>query len=140
MLNKVILMGRLTVQPELRHTESGISFLSFSIAVDRSYTDRDGNRATDFFNCKAWRNTAEFIAKYFSKGQMIVVDGSLENHKYVDKEGNNRQFTDVKVQEVFFASKKSDNQNSDAYPASINADGAEFSDMEDGDEDGDLPF
>ena len=86
MLNKVILMGRLTADPELRQTPSGVSSCRFSVAVNRNYTSKEtGERQTDFINVVAWRNTAEFVSRYFSKGKMIIVEGSLRNNNYTDQ-------------------------------------------------------
>ena len=106
MLNTVNLMGRFTKAPELRHTTSGVSVTAFTLAVDRDYAPKDGERETDFIECVAWRNTAEFVCKYFNKGSMAVVSGSLEVRKWTDKEGNNRRATEVKVENIYFGSSK----------------------------------
>ena len=90
MLNSVVLIGRLTADPEHKQTPSGISVTSFSIAVDRNYNGKDGNRQTDFINIVAWRNTADFICRHFSKGQMIAVEGSVQTRSYEDKNRNRR--------------------------------------------------
>ena len=91
MLNIAVIMGRLTAAPELRTTPNGVSVTSFSVAVDRSYSSRSGGeRQTDFINVVAWRGTAEFICKYFQKGQMIAIDGSIQTRNYEDKQGNKR--------------------------------------------------
>lgn len=105
MLNHITLMGRLTRAPELRRTQSGTAVTSFSLAVDRR-ADRDGNRQTDFFDFVAWRGTAEFINKNFSKGQMAVVEGSLHNRDWEDKNGNKRRSNEILVENIFFASPK----------------------------------
>ncbi|MDE5917817.1 MAG: single-stranded DNA-binding protein, partial [Oscillospiraceae bacterium] len=98
MLNKVILMGRLTADPELRQTPSGISSCRFSIAIDRSYKSRDtGERQTDFINIVTWRQTAEFVSRYFSKGRMIIVEGSLRNNNYTDSNGVKHYSMDVQA-------------------------------------------
>lgn len=106
MLNRAILMGRLTANPELRQTSNGISVLSFSIAIDRSFSNQNGERQTDFINCVAWRQTAEFISKYFGKGKMIAVDGSIQTRKYVDSNGNNRTAFEVVAERVSFCGSK----------------------------------
>ena len=90
MINNVTLMGRLTAAPELKQTQSGVPVLSFCIAVDRNFQPKDGEKQADFINLVAWRNTAEFIARYFRKGDMIAVTGEIQTRKYQDKDGNNR--------------------------------------------------
>ena len=108
MLNKVILMGRLTKEPELRHTQSNIPVASFTLAVDRGYKrDNDAGNA-DFINIVAWRGTAEFVSKWFSKGQLVAVSGKLQVRNYKDRDGNNRTATEVVADEAFFAEKKGD--------------------------------
>lgn len=104
MLNKVILMGRLTRDPELRHTQSDIPVTSFTLAVDRGLKD---GQNTDFINIVAWRNTAEFVAKWFAKGQLVAVSGKLQVRTYKDGDGNTRTATEVVADEVFFAERKS---------------------------------
>lgn len=99
MLNKVILQGRLTAEPELKATQTGVSVCSFTLAVDRSY----GDKQTDFINCVAWRNTAEFICKYFGKGKMMVAVGELQVRQYKAQDGSKRYATEVIVNEVNFA-------------------------------------
>lgn len=97
MLNKVIIMGRLTADPELRQTPSGISTCRFSVAVDRGYKSKDtGERQTDFIRVTAWRQTAEFVSRYFSKGKMIIVEGSLRNNDYTDANGVKHYSMDVR--------------------------------------------
>ncbi len=112
MLNKVILMGRLTTNPELKKTPAGVSVTSLSLAVERSYKDKNGDKATDFITVIAWRNTAEFICKYFAKGYMIAVCGELQTRKYQAKDGTNRYVTEVVANEVSFTGEKHDNQGS----------------------------
>lgn len=107
MLNKVILMGRLTREPELRHTAAGIPVASFALAVERDYKSGD-ERETDFINITAWRGTAEFVSKWFSKGQLVAVSGRLQVRSYKDRDGNSRTATEVVADEVFFAEKKRD--------------------------------
>ncbi len=107
MLNKVILMGRLTRDPELRHTQSDVPVASFSLAVDRGYSRRDDSQQNvDFINIVAWRNTAEFVSKWFSKGQLVAVSGRLQVRSYTDRDGNSRTATEVVADECFFAESK----------------------------------
>lgn len=106
MLNRAILMGRLTADPEHKQTPSGISVTSFSIAVDRNFSSKDGTRATDFINIVAWRQTADFICKYFSKGRMIAIEGSIQTRNYEDKQGNKRTAFEVVADQAFFADSK----------------------------------
>lgn len=105
MLNKVILMGRLTGDPELKTTPSGASVTSFSLAVERDYKSGD-ERKTDFITVVAWRNTAEFICRYFQKGRLMAVEGRIETRKYTDKQGNNRTAFEVVADKVFFCGDK----------------------------------
>ena len=137
MLNVVVIMGRLTATPELRTTNSGISVTSFSVAVNRNYS-KDGNNQTDFINCVAWRNNAEFITKYFGKGQMIAIRGSLQQSSYTDKDGNNRTAFEVVANNVQFVESKRDSSSDDGASFS-NADVNDFAEM-DADMDSDLPF
>ena len=106
MLNKVIAMGRLAADVELKSTGSGVSVCSFSIACDRDFKAQDGTRETDWLDCVAWRGTAEFISKYFSKGRMIVVDGRLQTRTYEDKQGNKRKATELVVENAYFGDSK----------------------------------
>lgn len=108
-MNTICLMGRLTADPELKTTQNGISVTSFMLAVDRAYTPKDQERQTDFIPCVAWRGTAEFVGKYFRKGQRIALNGSLQSSKYTDKDGNNRTSFKVVADNVFFAESKQDN-------------------------------
>ncbi len=111
MLNKVILMGRLTRDPELRSTPNGVSVASFTLAVDRDFARQGEEKKTDFINIVAWRNTADFVSKYFTKGQLVAVSGKLQVRSWDDSQtGQKRYATDVVADEVFFAeSKKSGN-------------------------------
>lgn len=111
MLNHIVLMGRLVANPELRHTGNGISVVSFTIAVDRDYADKQsGQKETDFVDIVAWRNTAEFVSKYFSKGRMAVVSGRLQMRKWEDKEGHKRTSAEVLAESVYFGDSKKDDQ------------------------------
>ena len=106
-MNQIVLMGRLTRDPELRHTPSGVSVASFSLAVDRGYTPKDGGeRQTDFIDVVAWRNTAEFVSKYFVKGQMAAVTGRLQIRVWTDKDNNKRRNAEVVADNVYFTESK----------------------------------
>ena len=107
MLNHITIMGRLTRDPELRRTGSGIAVASFTVAVDRDFGGRDGGeRETDFIDCVAWRQTGEFVSKYFTKGSMIVVSGRLQIRSWTDKEGNKRRTAEVVADNVYFGESK----------------------------------
>jgi single-strand DNA-binding protein len=142
MLNKIILMGRLTKNPELRRTQSGTAVTSFTIAADRDFKGQNGEKETDFIDCVAWRNTAEFAAKYFTKGRMAIVEGRLQIRDWTDKEGNKRRSAEVVADNVYFGDSKRDDAQANA-PAcgapSAPVDG--HSDFEEiTEEDGELPF
>ncbi|MCL2002883.1 MAG: single-stranded DNA-binding protein [Oscillospiraceae bacterium] len=115
MLNKIILMGRLTREPELRTTQSGISVTTFSLAVERDF-QRGEERQTDFIDIVAWRGTADFVHKYFRKGQLVAVTGRLQSRKWEDKEGNKRTSFEVVAEEVHFAERKQDSPSYGAPP------------------------
>ena len=135
MLNVVVIMGRLTQNPELKTTGNGISVSSFSVAVDRAYQS-NGERQTDFINCVAWRSNADFITKYFSKGQMIAIKGSLQQNNYTDKNGNKRTTYDVVVESANFCGSKEEK----AEP-NVNLADVDITDFEEiSIEDDDLPF
>lgn len=108
MLNSVCLMGRLTADPELKSTQSGVSVCSFRIAVDRTYTPKGQEKQTDFINIVTWRSTAEFVSRYFRKGQLVAVQGSIQTSQYTDRDGNKRTAFDVVADNVFFAEKKAE--------------------------------
>lgn len=108
MLNRVVLMGRITRDVELKTLSSGVTVASFTVAVDRNYTPKGQEKQTDFINCVAWRQTAEFIGKYFGKGSMIAVDGTLQTRKYQDKNGANHTATEVVVDNASFTGEKRD--------------------------------
>lgn len=120
-MNKVILMGRLTRDPEMRTTQSGKSVVRFTLAVNRRFKDSSGNYPTDFINCRAWDKTAEFVARYFRKGDMMALVGSIQTSKY-EHEGKTVYTTDINADEVYFCGSK--NQNADNY-----ADMGEFADI-----------
>ena len=117
MLNHIVVMGRLTRDPELRKTASGVSVASFSVAVDRDFSQQDGKKETDFLDVVAWRNTAEFAAKYFTKGRMAVVSGRLQIRNWEDKEGNKRRTAEILAENIYFGdSKKEDDSGSAPAP------------------------
>ena len=110
MLNHIVIMGRLTRDPELRRTGSGVAVASFSLAVDRDFAPKDGGeRETDFIDCVAWRQTGEFVSKYFAKGRMAVVSGRLQIRSWTDKDGNKRRTAEVVADNVYFGDSKRDN-------------------------------
>lgn len=133
MLNHITIMGRMVRDPELRHTQSNTPVATFTLAVDRDYQSGGSEKQTDFIDCVAWRNTAEFISKYFHKGSMAVVSGSLQLRKWTDKNDNSRVSAEVVVSNIYFAdSKKANTGNSEGdYTAPV---------MEELEEDGELPF
>ena len=111
MLNKIIIMGRLTRDPELRRTGSGTAVTSFSLACDRDFKSQSGEKETDFIEVVAWKNTAEFVSKYFSKGRMAVVEGRLQIRDWTDKAGNKRTTAEVVAENVYFADSKRSESN-----------------------------
>lgn len=132
MLNKGILMGRLTRDPELRHTQSGTAVCSFTLAIDRDRKDANGEKQTDFIDCVAWSKQAEFVAQWFSKGMMAIVVGRIQSRKWQDQNGNNRTAIEINCEEVSFGETK---KNRDSNSGRQNSD---FADMLD--EDSDVPF
>ncbi len=160
MLNHIIVMGRLVQDPELRSTPSGVNLSRFTIACERDFGSREsGERQTDFIDCVAWRQTGEFINRFFQKGRMIVVSGRLQSRKWQDRDGNNRTSWEIQVDNAYFGDSKRDSEGQNSYgtagqssygssgnygsydaprhsaPASPVSDG--FAELED---DGDLPF
>ena len=116
MLNRIILMGRLTRDPELRHTQSGTAVASFSLAVDRDFKSRDsGEKTTDFIDVVAWRNTAEFVSKYFAKGRMAVVEGRLQIRDWTDRDGGKRRSAEVVADNVYFGDSKRDGESGGSF-------------------------
>ena len=150
MLNKIILMGRLTRDPELRRTQSGTAVTSFSLAVDRDFKSQAGEKETDFIDVVAWRNTAEFVSKYFTKGRMAVVEGRLQIRDWTDRDGGKRRSAEVIAENVYFGDSKreggSDYSSAPAYSAPYSgyaapaAPGGHSDFAEIGEEDGELPF
>ena len=132
MLNRIIVMGRMTRDPELRRTNSGTAVASFTVAVDRDFKSQSGEKETDFIDVVAWRNTAEFASKYFSKGRMAVVEGRLQLRDWTDKNGNKRRSAEIVADNVYFGDSKRDGDDTvQSEPQSG------FSEIAD---DGDLPF
>ena len=116
MLNHIVIMGRLPRDPELRRTGSGVAVASFTVAVDRDFGGRDGGeKETDFIDCVAWRQTGEFVSKYFTKGRMIVVSGRLQIRSWTDKDGNKRRTAEVVADNVYFGDSKRDNDGGSSY-------------------------
>lgn len=140
MLNKIILMGRLTRDPELRKTQSGTAVTSFSLAVDRDFKAQSGEKETDFIDVVAWRNTAEFVSKYFTKGRMAVVEGRLQIRDWTDKDGGKRRSAEVIAENVYFGDSKKESSGSSYAAHSYAAPSADRDFEEIGEEDGELPF
>ena len=150
-MNQIVLMGRLTRDPELRHTQTGTAVSSFTLAVDRGYASKEGgDRQTDFIDIVAWRNTAEFVSKYFIKGQMAAVTGRLQIRDWTDKDNNKRRSAEVIADNVYFTDSKKSRDNSTGgfnfseqkndFPGGYQTpvSGYDFAELED--DDGDLPF
>ena len=144
MLNHIVIMGRLTRDPDLRYTQSQLPVVSFTLAVDRDFSGKDGSeKQTDFIDCVAWRSTAEFVSKYFTKGSMAAVSGRLQLRDWTDREGSKRRSAEVIVDNIYFGGSKKDNsaasqsapQQSHSAPA---YEQSRFVEMDDGDEE--LPF
>lgn len=161
MLNRVIVMGRLVRDPELRRTQSGTAVTSIRIAVDRDFKSQSGEKQADFFDVVAWRATAEFVAKYFTKGRMAVVEGRLQTREWTDREGGKRVSTEIVADNVYFGDSKSGAQGGDSFApgygqqapayggapaygapsggyAPAPSSGSDFAEI--GEEDGELPF
>lgn len=140
MLNRIILMGRLTRDPELRRTQNGTAVTSFSIAVDRDFKNKDtGEKSTDFIDIVAWRQTAEYVCDYFSKGRMAVVEGRLQIRDWTDKDGNKRRSAEVLADNIYFGDSKRDGDAvGGSYTGSQTAQSGEFREIDE--DDGELPF
>ena len=143
MINSVVLMGRLTYDPELRTTPTGISVIRFQIACDRNYQAKGEERKADFIDVTAWRQTAEFISRYFRKGSMIAIEGSIQTDNFTDKDGNKRKSVTVVANNVSFCGSKAESGNSNPVykqpaPSYASADNSDFEEIVDGDDD--LPF
>ena len=150
-MNQVVLMGRLTRDPELRRTQSGTPVASFTLAVDRGYASRDGGeRQTDFIDIVAWRGTAEFVSKYFTKGQMAAVTGRLQIRDWTDRDGNKRRSAEVVADNIYFTESKRSRESSGGYNPPVDhgndfgrgydtpVAGSDFTELDE--DDGDLPF
>jgi single-strand DNA-binding protein len=134
-------MGRLAAQPELRTTTNGVSVCSFTIACNRNFARNGEEAQTDWIDCVAWRQTAEFISKYFNKGSMIAIVGSLQTRTYEDKNGNKRKATEVVVNNAYFAeSKKSSSDSAPVQDTAVSYSSATASDFAVADDESDLPF
>lgn len=151
MFNKAILIGRLTADPELKQTPSGVYLVNFRIAVDRSFKSQDGQRQADFINIVCWRQRAEFVAKYFHKGDAIGIEGSIQTRSYEDQNGNKRTAVEVVADNVFFVGGKSNNAGGGATyapappvmpapAAPVAYSSGSASDFEEVETDNDLPF
>lgn len=150
MLNHIVLMGRLTRDPELRRTQSGTAVAAFALAVDRDFKGDDGEKKTDFIDIVAWRNTAEFVSKYFTKGRMAVVEGRLQIRPWTDKDGNKRRSAEVVADNVYFGDSKRDGDSGqsggygaapsygDSYSGYGGYSDNKFTELTD--DDGELPF
>ena len=139
MLNHITIMGRLTRDPELRRTGSGIAVASFTLAVDRDFSGKDGGeKEVDFIDCTAWRQTGEFVSKYFGKGRMAVVSGRLQIRKWTDKDGNNRRTAEIVADNVYFGDSKKDSPGDATASAPVAAPASDFAMLED--DDANLPF
>ncbi|MBR5948245.1 MAG: single-stranded DNA-binding protein [Clostridia bacterium] len=134
MLNRITIMGRFVRDPELRRTPNGTPVTSFTLAVDRDFGPRDGEKTTDFIDCVAWRNTAEFVGKYFAKGRMAVVSGRLQIRDWTDKDGGKRRSAEVLVDSIYFA----DSKRAESSEAEAEATAPEITELEE--DDGELPF
>lgn len=131
MLNKIIVMGRFTRDPELRRTPAGTAVASFSLAVERDFKGQNGERETDFIDVVAWRNVGEFVSKYFTKGRMAVVEGRLQVRDWTDTENRKRRTAEIVAENVYFGDSKREEQQ-DTYQ--------ELGEIAELDDDGDLPF
>ena len=146
MLNRILLMGRLTRDPELRHTQTGTAVASFTLAVDRDFKDKNtGEKATDFIDIVAWRQTGEFVGKYFTKGRMAVVEGRLQMRDWTDKDGNKRRSAEVVADNIYFGDAKKEaepgcNSSYNSAPAGYGAPSGADQFAELSDDDGELPF
>ena len=133
MLNHISIMGRMTKDPELRRTPTGVPVASFTLAVDRDFKEKNGEKETDFIDCVAWRNTAEFVEKYFGKGRMAIVAGRLQIRSWTDKDGNKRRTAEVVADNVYFGDSKKEGE----IPA-VNAPASDFAMLTD--DDAQLPY
>ena len=149
MYNRAIVVGRLTADPELKQTPNGVSVTSFTVAVNRSYASKNGERQTDFLDIVAWRGTAEFICRYFSKGKAILVEGAIQTRSFVDKQGQSRRAWEIVADNAHFVESKSASQgagvpapqfNDTMAPPPPAYSSGSVEDFTELDDDGDLPF
>lgn len=141
MLNQVSIMGRLTRDPELRYTQAGTPVAAFTLAVERDFKDGNGDKQTDFIDCIAWRQTGEFVSKYFTKGQMAAVSGRLQIREWTDREGSKRRSSEVIADHVYFAESKRSRENiQDDSTQGYDSDAQRLSDIPPYENDGELPF
>ncbi len=139
MVNNVVIMGRLTYEPELKSTPNGVSVIHFQVACDRNFSKSGEERKTDFIDVTAWRQTAEFVSRYFSKGSMIAVQGSIQTENFTDKDGNKRKSVDVVANNVSFCGSKAESGAASSHSApSYASDNSDFEEIPDDDDD--LPF
>ena len=142
MLNHITIMGRMTRDPELRRTGTGTAVASFTVAVDRDYSGKDGGeKETDFIDCVAWRQTGEFVSKYFTKGRMAVVSGRLQIRSWTDKDGNKRRTAEVVADNVYFGDSKRDGDSDSfngSYGVPVTGPASDFAMLDD--DDAQLPF
>ena len=136
MLNKIFIMGRLTRDPELRRTQNGTAVAGFALAVDRDYKNADGTKETDFIEVVAWRSSAEFVSKYFTKGRMAIVEGRLQLRDWQDKDGTKRRSAEVVADNVYFGDSKKEGDSSGGYKAAgkavdVEPGEGEFAEIED---------
>lgn len=136
MLNKIFIMGRLTRDPELRRTQNGTAVAGFALAVDRDYKNADGTKETDFIEVVAWRSSAEFVSKYFTKCRMAIVEGRLQIRDWTDKDGNKRRNAEVVADNVYFGDSKKEGDSSGGYKAAgkavdVEPDTGDFAEVED---------
>ena len=142
-LNRSVIMGRFTKDPEIKKTPNGVSVTSFTLAVERDYKDQDGAKGVDFIDCVAWRNTAEFICKYFGKGRTAIVEGRIQIRSWSDQDGNKHRNAEILVDNIYFGDskrnepKRIDRGNPDDM---FTSGGGDFLEIEEGDENGELPF
>lgn len=138
MLNHITAAGRLTKDPELRRTQNGVAVASFTIACDRDIKDASGNKQTDFIDCVAWRNTAEFVDKYLTRGRMVIVSGRFQMREWTDKNGNNRRNAEILAENVYFADSKRSVENTEKNETKEAAQTVDFDQVEIDDDE--LPF
>ena len=140
MLNHITIMGRLTRDPELRHTQSGTAVAGFTLAVERDFKVDTGDRETDFVDCVAWRSTAEFVSRYLSKGRMAIVDGRLQMRDWTDRDGNKRRSAEVVADHVYFGDSKREVGTSQGQITAYQSSGEVDAFEELKDDDGEFPF